>query len=447
MHRHFLLLLITCVCITSFLFPGPVASEERSGPVTAKTFYVRQTVGDDKNDGLSPETAWRSVSKLSQAMKAGDTAYVGPGLYREDIGLLNSGTAENRITLIADTKGDRTGDPPGVVMIAGSEPVDENIFEPYYAPGVFKAHFPYYHVLGVAEMDGKQYRYDRVTEKAEYVKDKMSVEDVVAKFPSMYFYDEAKKVLYLHTSDGKHPNTHEIEIFRRLNGIPVTDKHYITIIGFTFRHFGDAGINFWDASNGIAINNTAFGSRQGIRVFNAKNIFVYGNTLFRNENCGVYFLKESENVIAAANIIYENHKGIRFGGRSAGMTLDNTVFDNSAAGISVEGSGNALLRRNKMVNNMRFQLLVIGSDVSLDDDCCQKGSPDQLTAEFFPGDSDHKMTESQKARQKALRSREGNCGPLPEKIDVRKLHQETMTYTERARKILGESQTGKNQKQ
>src|SRR4030042_858442 len=230
-----------------------------------RTFYVRQTVGNDSNDGLSPKNAWRSVSKLPRAMKAGDTAYVGPGLYRGDILLQNSGTVENRITLIADTKGEFTGDPQGVVMLTGAEPVDENIFEPYYAPGVFKAHFPFYHVLGIAEMDGDQYRYDRVTEKAEYVKDKMSVEDVVAKFPSIYFYDEAKKMLYIHTSDGKHPNTHEIEIFRRLNGIPIVKKEYIAIIGFTFRHFGDGGINFWESSNGMAISNTSFGSRTGIR--------------------------------------------------------------------------------------------------------------------------------------------------------------------------------------
>jgi parallel beta-helix repeat protein len=411
-----------------------------------RTFYVRQTVGNDSNDGLSPKTAWRSVSKLSRAMKAGDTAYVGPGLYREEILLQNTGTAENRITLIADTKGEFTGDPPGVVMLTGAEPVDENIFEPYYAPGVFKAHFPSYHILGVVEMDGDQYRYDRVTEKAEYVINKMSIEDVVAKFPSIYYYDEEKKVLYLHTSDGKHPNTHEMEIARRLNGIPIVKKEYIAIIGFTFRHFGDGGINFWESSNGIAINNTSFGNRQGIRVFDSKDILVYANTLFRNENCGVYFLKASKNGVAVSNIAYENAKGIRFGDRSSGMTLDNILFDNSAAGISAELSCNVLLRRNKMVNN-EYQLLALSSKVILDGDCYQKGRSGKYTVEFFRPEEYYEVTDAEKSRQKDLRSKEGNCGPMPEKIDVRKLHQDTMTYTERARKILEESQAGKNQKQ
>jgi parallel beta-helix repeat protein len=444
MYRHLLFLLLSCVCVTSILFPGPVESEERSRPVIGKTFYVRQTIGDDENDGLSPMTAWRSVSKLS-AMKAGDTAYVGPGLYREDIELRNSGTAENKITLIADTRGEFTGDPPGVVMLTGAEPVDENIFEPYYAPGVFKAHFPY-HVLGVVEMDGDQRRYGRVTEKAEYVKDKMSVEDVVAKLPSIFFYDDAKKELYLHTSDGKPPKTHEMEIVRRLNGIPIVNKQYIAITGFTFRHFGDGGINFWESSDVMAIGNTSYGSRQGIRVFGSKDILVYGNKLFLNENCGVYFLKASQNGLAVSNIAYENAKGVRFGDRSAGMTLDNIVFDNSAAGISAEAYCNVLLRGNTMVNN-EYQLLAIKSKVSLDGDCYQKGNPKQFTVEFYRSDEFYEVTEPEKARQKDLRSKEGNCGSLPEKIDVHKLHEETMTYTERARKILEESEAGKDQKQ
>nr|NIM06460.1 hypothetical protein [Armatimonadota bacterium]NIO97941.1 hypothetical protein [Armatimonadota bacterium] len=56
------------------------------------------------------------------------------------------------------------------------------------------------------------------------------------------------------------------------------------------------------------------------------------------------------------NIAYENAKGVRYGDRSAGMTIDNIVFDNHAAGISAEASCNVLLRGNRMVNN-EYQLL------------------------------------------------------------------------------------------
>src|SRR5262245_40229409 len=87
-------------------------------------YYVRQTIGDDSSDRKSPQTAWKSISKLSSAMHAGDTAYVGPGLYRDKIIVLNEGRPDARITFIADSTGQYTGDPPGVVMITGADPID-----------------------------------------------------------------------------------------------------------------------------------------------------------------------------------------------------------------------------------------------------------------------------------------------------------------------------------
>jgi len=77
----------------------------------ATTYYVRQTVGDDAHDGTSPATAWQHAAKLSAAMHAGDVAYIGPGLYREQITVLNDGAPDARIAFIADTTGQRTGDP------------------------------------------------------------------------------------------------------------------------------------------------------------------------------------------------------------------------------------------------------------------------------------------------------------------------------------------------
>ena len=44
---------------------------EPSEPTSGRVFYVRQTIGDDANDGLSPQTAWRSLSRLEEVMQAG----------------------------------------------------------------------------------------------------------------------------------------------------------------------------------------------------------------------------------------------------------------------------------------------------------------------------------------------------------------------------------------
>src|SRR5712691_2475204 len=91
----------------------PPEPQPQPQPFKGRTFYVRQTVGDDGKDGLSPQTAWRHFSKLESAMQAGDTAYVGPGLYREEITVSKSGESGKRIVFIADSSGQHTGDPPG----------------------------------------------------------------------------------------------------------------------------------------------------------------------------------------------------------------------------------------------------------------------------------------------------------------------------------------------
>jgi len=51
---------------------------------------------------------------------------------------------------------------------------------------------------------------------------------------------------------------------------------------------------------GIAIGNTSYGSRQGIRVYGAKNILIYGNTFFRTDNSGVYFAAKSSDGVASS---------------------------------------------------------------------------------------------------------------------------------------------------
>ena len=406
-------------------------------PAAATTFYVRQTTGDDTREGTSPETAWRHVNPLSAAMHAGDTAYVGPGLYREEIEVENEGAPDARIVLIADTTGQHTGDPPGVVMITGADPVDEAIFTPAGSPGLYSAPMPE-RVWGAVEMDGPQFRYGGTQETKEHVIDKLSEREVVAKLPSTHYYDEGEKVLYLHTSDGRPPSAHEIELIRRGSGVFVNGRHYVTVMGFTFRHMQDGCISFFKGSGDeAAIGNTAYGCRQGIRVYDAKNVLIYGNTLFRNENSGVYFAAKSTGGVAVGNVAYENVKGLRWssGSRDA-LVLDNVAFDNSERGISLEETDAIQLRRNRLVNNAVSQLLVNKTTYGSENNCFATRGADQLVVDFFPyqqGDRYRTLDEYRKAKGQDMHSEERNCGSLPEKVDVHKLHADTLGYAERAR--------------
>ena len=407
----------------------------------ATTYFVRQTVGKDTNDGHTPATAWEHVSLLGPILRAGDTAYVGPGLYREQVSLETDGTPEQRITLIADPTGQHTGDPPGVVMLTGAEPVDEAAFTKQDAPGVYATTFLPFEVWGVVEMDGPQTRYLRVVTTSEYLNDHVAPLDVVAKLPSSYHFDPQTHVLTVHTSDGAAPATHELELLRRAAGVYLVGRHYVTVVGFTFRHMQDAGISFFKGtSDGIALGNTSWGSRQGIRVYGAKNILVSGNTLFRNENSGVYFAAESTNGVTIGNVAYENVKGLRWSSQSSyGIASGNVAFDNTERGISIENVDGMILRDNILANNAVSQLLVLQCTYSATDDCFANGNPQQLVADFTPfpfSDRFPTLAAYQAARHQDLNAREGACGALPAKLDVHRLHAETTGYAERARAVL-----------
>jgi parallel beta-helix repeat protein len=450
MPRKLWLLILAFGLSTSALVTSWAQEVQEPTPSTTPTkakqgtkFYVRQTVGDDSNDGRSPQTAWKSISKLSKAMHAGDTAYVGPGLYRDKIMVLNEGSPDARITFIADSTGQHTDDPPGVVMITGAEPIDETIFT-RHSEGVYRAKLapP---VIGLTEMDGPQYRYNRVNQTKDFLVDKMAGPKIVAKYPSSFFYDEENQTLYIHTTDGKHPNTHEIEIIRRIAGISTLEGHrHITVIGFTFRHEGDSGIYFYkETGDGVAINNTVYGSRQGIRALSSVHISLYGNTLFRNENSGAYFLRDSTNAQFINNVAYENAKGARWGSQSVnGLALGNILFDNLEAGISVEDVSGAVLRDNQLSNNKETQLKVLlGAEYDSDNNCFKNGNAEQSVSHFSNVafyDRQKTLPEYQKVKGNDLHSREGGC-EIPQKIDVRKLHADSMTYADRARKIISAS--------
>src|SRR5437867_1936042 len=179
----------------------------------AGNVHPRGGIGGRRRDVA--ETAWQHAAKLSAAMHAGDVAYIGPGLYREQITVLNDGGPDARITFIADTTGTHTGDPPGIVMITGADPMDVSGFVPEGSPGVYKAPFSR-SIFDLVEMEGDQYRYWRVKSRKELpLPEGVSEVDLVRQRPYSMYYDEDAKMLYVHTSDDKPPSTHEIEYMSR----------------------------------------------------------------------------------------------------------------------------------------------------------------------------------------------------------------------------------------
>jgi parallel beta-helix repeat protein len=399
-------------------------------PARAGTFYVRRTAGDDANDGRSPATALRQVARLADVMGPGDTAYVGPGLYREEIEVRRSGRADAPVVFVADDSGAHTGDPPGVVMLTGAEPVDEEIFTPGTAAGVYTAAFPAWTVWGVVEMDGPQARYVRATITHEHLVVKLAPLEVVAKLRASFFHDEQTRTLTIHTSDDRPPAAHELELVQRGHGIVARGMEHVHVRGFVFRHMQDAGVAFFaGASHGAVVGSVAWGSRQGVRVYGARDVLVQDCTLFRNENSGAYFAAGSSGGRALGNTSYENVKGLRWSsGSTDAVVSDNVLFENRERGLALENADGAVVRRNRLLRNAVSQLQVLQSRYDADDNCFES-APGELVADFWPFDFADRyatLAEYQRRRGQDLHSREGGCAPPPRKLDVVTLHARTL---------------------
>jgi parallel beta-helix repeat protein len=85
-------------------------------PAAARTIYVR-TAGDDTADGLSPQTALRTIRAAAARTLPDDRVVVGPGTYAE--GSIMP-AAFGRVSFIADRRGTEVHEPPGNVVLDAS---------------------------------------------------------------------------------------------------------------------------------------------------------------------------------------------------------------------------------------------------------------------------------------------------------------------------------------
>jgi len=399
------------------------------------TYYTRSTVGKDHNDGTSPETAWLTVTRAARELGPGDTLIIGPGIYRESVTIKQGGLPGRPVKIVGDSSGKYTGDLPGPVLMAGTVPVDETIFEPEGTPGVFKASIPDYVAMGAVEMDGLQYRYRNVREPVSDV----PYVDRVRKEPGTLWYERDDKTFYIHTFDEKPPSNHDLELVRYHSAINTNGKPHVWISGLILRHFIDGAIVMRDGSDyGRVFNVTAFGSRQGIRIRNSQQVQILNNVLFRNENSGVYFYVEAQGGLVQGNVAYENDVGIRFSSESsAGLVLDNLVIDNHDGGISFESLVSAVASHNSLKGNAN-QFRIYKCSFSSDDNCFETSNESgQNLAKFNSWMYIPTLSEFSNKFGTDVNSREGDCAIEVEKVDVEALHAETLSYRKRALEILG----------
>jgi len=95
-----------------------------------QTYYLSSSLGNDTNDGLSSEMAWKSLSKLSSlTFSAGDTILLkrGDTWVGEGLSLNGNGSSTNWITLSAYGTGDKPKITPYTSQAAIPEPDPTNV--------------------------------------------------------------------------------------------------------------------------------------------------------------------------------------------------------------------------------------------------------------------------------------------------------------------------------
>ncbi len=79
------------------------------------TYHVTKS-GNDGNTGL-PGDPWLTIDNAANNVAAGDTVWIGPGIYRELVTMDTSGADGSVISFLGDVTGANTGDAPGPVIV------------------------------------------------------------------------------------------------------------------------------------------------------------------------------------------------------------------------------------------------------------------------------------------------------------------------------------------
>jgi len=88
----------------------------------AETYYVRAG-GDDRADGKTPKTAFRTLLRAARILNHGDRIVIGAGTYRESVLIAERfGSKARPLAIIGDESGQVTGDPAGPVVIESLQP-------------------------------------------------------------------------------------------------------------------------------------------------------------------------------------------------------------------------------------------------------------------------------------------------------------------------------------
>lgn len=306
-----------------------LATLAMGGQAVAAEYFVAKH-GDDAMDGLSRETAFRTVNRGFDALQPGDTLTIGPGEYFESVDRAFPGDADKPTLIRAEI--------PGTAWLRGD--VDVSGFRPKPGSGlVWKIDWPH-SVEAVNEVDTLTV-YVRVF-------DLTSLEHTAG----AWFHDEEAGILYVRTSASQDPARHRITVVKEgAFGLKLNDGNRatenVTVDGLVFSgfnsrdpqpwrpgHFTVWGLYLNRARNCTVRNVTAFLNGGGVAFSGAENSVIEDSRAYGNANIthgaggGIVIYGPAKDSIIRRCVAHDMRQaGIRF----YVSTLENCRIQDSVA--------------------------------------------------------------------------------------------------------------------
>jgi hypothetical protein len=181
-----------------------------------RTLYVAPG-GSDGNPGTDPGAPLLTIQEAANRSQAGDLILIAPGIYREEVSVPASGTANQPIVF--------RGDGGGVVLDGADGAIAAGVAWTSEGAGVWSlvTGFSTGHVV---TDQGRLFRYDNLTE----------LQALGAGAPGGFFFNGTS--LYVKFSDGSSPAGRTMHVARHENGFYIDGRSFVRVENLEVRHYG-----------------------------------------------------------------------------------------------------------------------------------------------------------------------------------------------------------------
>jgi hypothetical protein len=184
----------------------------------AETYYVDDIMGRDINDGLTQDTAWKTIARVNIAtFNPGDMIlFKRGGSWREQLDILSSGSSDSPLVFGAYSSGDNP-----VILGSVSRSLPNSWTQDTASPNLWYA--------GVSVRPNVIWRDGmRMTQAA--------TKDALNSWTQWWFDSMNSRVYTYSPSSAPVAGGHTFEIAQRDYCVRATDKNYVKIDGFTLRY-------------------------------------------------------------------------------------------------------------------------------------------------------------------------------------------------------------------